>query len=163
MKVGVFFYSWTGHTKEVAGIIADHYIAELNEIKEKVDRKGRLDFFRGIFQAFFGSNVDIIMPSNKPEDYDMVFLGTPVWAGRQVPAIKTFVEKTNWADKPTFIFLCQSANSQKYMNTVSLFMEGHQANVIGSLYINDKCSKEEIKERVLEKISKLKINKKEEE
>lgn len=91
MKTLIVFYSNTGNTSKLAKILASKLESETLEIKDCRNRKGLIGFLRAGFDAIT-SNVTII--ENFTEDftkYDLVLIGTPVWAGRLTPAIRTFL------------------------------------------------------------------------
>ncbi|MFW6382081.1 MAG: flavodoxin family protein [Bacillota bacterium] len=95
MKALIVFYSNTGNTSKLAKILASKLESETLEIKDRRNRKGLIGFLRAGFDAIT-SNVTII--DNFTENfikYDLVLIGTPVWAGRVTPAIRTFLIGNN--------------------------------------------------------------------
>lgn len=91
MKTLIVFYSNTGNTLKLAKVLADKLESETLEIKDRRNRKGLIGFLRAGFDAIT-SNVTIIEDFNlKFADYDLVIIGTPIWAGRLTPAIRTFL------------------------------------------------------------------------
>ncbi|MGA3052059.1 MAG: hypothetical protein ABSE00_09090 [Chitinispirillaceae bacterium] len=90
-KILVVYYSKTGTTERVSRDVASALNADLERV---VDRKNRNGFF-----AFFSSGKDAMgkkqtsiepLPRD-PASYDLVVVGTPVWAGNITPAIRTFL------------------------------------------------------------------------
>lgn len=148
MKKAVFFYSWKGFTRKVAEVIAEKMSAELIEIREAKERKGISGFLGGILEAIRKKHINIVFPMQKPEEYDIVFLMTPIWAGNPSPAIRTFVEKTNWADKKTVVVVTQGASGNSYTEKIKLFMENNQANVLSGIYFRDKTPEDAIREKI---------------
>lgn len=91
MKTLIVFYSNTGNTSKLARIIADKLEGETLEIKDQRNRNGLIGFLRAGFDAIT-SNVTIIENFNlELPEYDLVIIGTPIWAGRLTPAIRTFL------------------------------------------------------------------------
>lgn len=109
-KVLVAFFSCSGVTKNVAQTIADAAGADLYEIKPKVpytaadlnwmDKKSR-------------SSVEMKDPSSRPaiegkvtnmDEYDIVFLGFPIWWYVAPTIINTFLESYDFSEKTIILF-----------------------------------------------------------
>ncbi|MBN2407790.1 MAG: flavodoxin [Elusimicrobia bacterium] len=90
MKILVASYSRTGKTKKLAGKIAPVLSADTDEIIDKKKRKGVLGFIIGGFDALKEKLTDIEISEN-PADYDIVVIGTPVWAGNVTPAVRRYL------------------------------------------------------------------------
>ena len=91
MKTLVIFYSRTGNTRKVAESISKALKSDLTEIFPKQEFKGFFGFFRGGFQAAM-QKTPKIKPIKKKE-YDLVVIGTPVWAGNMSSPVRTFLKK----------------------------------------------------------------------
>ncbi len=89
-KILVVFYSRTGNTKKLAEKIARKLDADIEEIIDKKSRKGILGYVFGGRDAFRKSTTEIIFKKD-PEKYRLVVIGTPVWAGTVVPAVRTYL------------------------------------------------------------------------
>lgn len=91
MKTLIVFYSNTGNTSKLAKVLASKLKSDTLEIKDRRNRKGLIGFLRAGFDAIT-SNVTIIEDFTQDfTKYDLVLIGTPVWAGRITPAIRTFL------------------------------------------------------------------------
>jgi len=51
--------------------------------------------------------------STHPEEYDLLFIGTPVWAGTVAPALNTFFLKVPLKDKKIALFCCSGGMEGK--------------------------------------------------
>lgn len=103
MKTLVVYYSRTGNTKKVAKIIADKLKADLDEIIDLKNRSGILGFiFAG--RDAVKKNLTKIAFTKNPADYDLVIIGTPVWATTATPAVRTYLSQ-----------------NKKSLNTVAFF------------------------------------------
>lgn len=91
MKVLVAFYSRTGTTKEVAARIAAELAADQEEIVDQKNRQGVLGFIGGGKDATLKRLAKINDIQKPPEQYDVVVIGTPVWANTMAPAIRTYL------------------------------------------------------------------------
>lgn len=88
-KTLVVYYTSTGNTRRVAEVVAERLTADLEEIRPKdkveVDIKGKgLRNFLNMGRVVFGGKakraVDLESPIHDPADYDLVVVGTPVYA-----------------------------------------------------------------------------------
>jgi len=107
MKALVMYYSRTGNTRKIAEAIAEALRADAEvELEEIVDIKKR----RGVF-GFIGSGKDAVLKRTTTiepiradlSSYDLVVVGTPVWAGSVASPIRTFLsEHGNNVKQPAF-------------------------------------------------------------
>lgn len=81
-KILVVYYSRTGHTEQVARALADKLGADLEPIREARNRKGIWEYFRSGREALTGRLPEIEPARHDPAAYDIVLLGSPVWASR---------------------------------------------------------------------------------
>lgn len=116
MKTLVVYYSLEGNTKEAAEQIAKAISADLLELKpiKDVPKEGGKKFFLGGMKAMFGTGTKLQTIESNPLEYDRIILGTPVWAGKPAPAIKTFLKKYEVKDKVSSLFTFSgSGNDEK--------------------------------------------------
>ncbi len=111
MKTAVVYYSLEGNTKKVANQIsaklnADIY--ELKEIKCKVPKEGFSKFFWGGKQVFMKETPDLEKLNFNVDEYDCIFIGTPVWSFTYSPAIRSFFKKYTLKGKKIGIFCSHS-------------------------------------------------------
>jgi len=89
----VVYYSRTGTTAAVAQLIASGIGAELEKIEDKKDRRGLLGALRTGKDVFLNKLAEIEQPKNDPSNYDLVIIGTPVWAGGLSLPVKAYILK----------------------------------------------------------------------
>lgn len=104
MKVAVIYYSRTGKTKKVAEELALIFGAEVARVLDKKERKGIIGYFGAGKDALLKRKVEIELPSLNPQDYELIFIGTPVWANGVTPAIRTYLKRTKIRDKKIGLF-----------------------------------------------------------
>jgi flavodoxin len=90
MKTLVAFYSRTGNTKKVAEKIAAKLNANVEEIIDKKKRSGIFGWFGAAWDAA-KKRFTVIETKFNPEEYDLVIIGTPVWASDISPAVRTYI------------------------------------------------------------------------
>jgi flavodoxin len=103
----VAYYSWTGKTDKVGRAIAAALSADVEEIRELKPRKGFFAFMRAAIEASRRKASLISAPATDAAAYDVVILGTPVWAGEMAPALRAYIEreKTKFKDVAFFCTL----------------------------------------------------------
>lgn len=91
MKTLVVFYSRTGRTRKVAEKLARLMGAETEELLEPgKDRAGALGFMLAGRDAMLKRPVDLAPVEKDPAAFDLVVLGSPVWAFTMCPAIRAY-------------------------------------------------------------------------
>ncbi|MGE5558412.1 MAG: flavodoxin family protein [Bacillota bacterium] len=105
MKAVVFYYSYSGKTKLVAEALGRSLRAEVREIKE-VKKRGVLGaYFFGGRDALRGKSSEIQPCNTDLKGFDMVLIGTPIWAGRPTPAVNALLAKLDFTGKKVGAFV----------------------------------------------------------
>jgi flavodoxin len=107
MKKLVAYYSYEGNTKLIAETIAEAIDADILEIKpeKEMSSKGFMKFVWGGSKVFMGNKPKLKPLSKDPNDYDLIFIGTPIWAWAPTPPIKTFM-MDHLPEKKKLAFFC---------------------------------------------------------
>ena len=92
MRILVAFYSRTGHTRKLGRRIAKELKADTDEIHDLTDRSGILGWLAAGRDAWKHNPTEIRFRKN-PEKYDLVIVGTPIWAATQAPATMVYLER----------------------------------------------------------------------
>lgn len=112
MKSLIVFYSQSGNTRFAAQQIAAQTGADVLEIapREAYPDKGFQKYFWGGKSAVMGDTPELLPYDVNLDDYDMVILGTPVWASNITPPLRTFVcnHRDVLAAKKLALFVCFS-------------------------------------------------------
>lgn len=95
MKTLVVFTSRTGYCRHLAMEIAEVLDADAEEVVDLKSRHGILGYISSRLDAWNGRPAEIVAPAphKHPRHYGMVVIGTPVWAGRITPAIRTYLRR----------------------------------------------------------------------
>lgn len=105
-KVLVVYYSQTSNTKAVAQEIASQLGADIEEIVavnpydgdfQATIERGKKELDEGIYPEIQAFKADIA-------DYDVVFIGYPIWFGTYAPPIATFLDKVDLSGKKVVPF-----------------------------------------------------------
>jgi len=89
-KTLIAYYSRTGNTKKVGEKISKMLNADIDEIIDKTSRDGIKGWLIGGRDAMREKETKIKYKKN-PSKYDLVIIGTPVWAFTLTPAIRAYL------------------------------------------------------------------------
>ena len=79
--------------KKVGDEIAKSTGADVEEIVSKVNYNGKVGFVRGGKDAISAKIIDLEPLKFNPEDYDLIYLGVPVWAGKAANPIISYIKQ----------------------------------------------------------------------
>jgi flavodoxin len=114
MKTLVVYYSKSGNTRRVAQEIAKALGAETEEIVEVgVKRTGILGFLRAGRGGMMREKSQIETPKKRPGDFDLVFVGSPVWGWNLAPAVRSYLAAVDLGQKPMALFCTMGSNGAK--------------------------------------------------
>lgn len=97
MKTLVVYYSLTGHTRRVAERLARLLDGSALAITEPVPRHGMTGYGRSLYEAVSGRDARIEPPLRDPAAYDLVLIGTPVWAWHLSSPVRALARR--WATR----------------------------------------------------------------
>ena len=92
MRAKIIYYSYSGNTKRVADVLAEHLEKEyeVNILKlEALDES--TSFFQQAKRALFHKKAKISCLDFDLSNSDLICLGTPVWAFAPAPAMNTYL------------------------------------------------------------------------
>jgi len=106
-KTIIVYYSYEGNTKKIAEAMADHIQVDLMAIKPKKERrsKGLGKYFWGGYEALSGKSPELEPFEKDLGAYEVIILGTPVWAGTYSPPLNTLLEG-DFLNKKKIAFFC---------------------------------------------------------
>lgn len=104
MNCLIAYYTRTGNTEQVAKKIAEEVDADLEKIIDKKKRTGIIGWIRAGYDSVRGNLTEIETIEKEPNKYDLIILGTPIWAGNPTPAIKTYISDNKEAFKKIVLF-----------------------------------------------------------
>jgi len=109
-KILVVYYSRTGVTKKVGQAIAGALGCEQEEIIDRRDRMGPAGYMGAGRDAMFKRLTEIAPIKKDPSQYNLVIIGTPVWAFTMSAAIRTYLARNR--DKFNSVaFFCTEGGS----------------------------------------------------
>lgn len=106
MKSLVVYYTLDGHTRLLAEIIAQETGADIFELKpvKSTGKSGFAKYFLGGMRASLNMKTKLLTPLPDLKEYDLIFIGTPIWASRFTPAVNTFISGSDLTSKKLLFF-----------------------------------------------------------
>ncbi len=162
MKTLVVFYSLEGNTRAVAQIIAKSLGADLFEIKGK--KYYNLASAVALSKLHIDSKkmIEIEEFDLDLNDYDTVYIGTPVWWFTFTPPIRAFLNKVSLDGKKVNIFCTHGGDPGKTIPDLTELLKGAKVMSGTDFYTTRKLwSKEEKwKQKQSEVLAWVEYNKK---
>jgi flavodoxin len=90
-RILVVYYSRTGNTRTVAGELVAALHADVNQLDDSRDRSGVFGYLRCAREALKKRTIDLVPPAYDASSYEVVVLGTPVWAGNISSPLRSYV------------------------------------------------------------------------
>ena len=116
MKYLVAYYSRTGNTKQLAHQIAQALNADIDEIIDKKKRKGVGGWLSAGRDATGKRDTEITVKNN-PLDYEVIIVGSPVWASNLTPAIRKYLATYSLKSKKVAFFATSDSDDQSEVFT----------------------------------------------
>ncbi len=121
MKTLTVFYSRTGNTKKIAQEAAKLVQGDIEEIIDEKNRNGLLGWLISGMDAILKKYTSIKQIKKNPSQYDMVIIGTPIWATNISTPIRTYIH--NYKDDfKNVAFFCTS-DGDRPKDTLKMFKD----------------------------------------
>ena len=113
MRTLIVYFSLEGNTAHISDELAQRLGADTLRLRprEAYHTGGLKKYFWGGKSAVMSEAPELEPYDADPAAYDLVVLGTPVWAGRCTPPLRTFLSQHSLAGKRVAAFACASGNS----------------------------------------------------
>ena len=135
-NVLVIYYSRTGKTRAAAQFICETLGCDILEIKDLKDRSGISGFFSGARDARKKASTEISPNQFDLSNYDLIFIGAPVWASQFPPAILTFFDIADFTHKNVILFATLTIHmTPDNFNEYVEFLNSKGAKVIGRFLV----------------------------
>jgi len=110
MKTAVVFFSLKGNSSFVAEEIKNKLNADLIQLHVKDEKKrwGLFEFLWCCGLMSSGKKTPLKPYTFDPSSYDLIIIGTPVWASSPATPIKTFISEAGITGKKVALFVCHA-------------------------------------------------------
>ena len=129
----VVYYSYEGSTRLIAQTIAQTMDADVLECKpaKDIQSKGIMKYVWGGRQVIFKKRPYLESFDTNPMDYEVIIIGTPVWAFDYAPAIRSFVSQANLTKKKIGLFCCHEGAIGKTLENLKKVLS--ENTIIGEM------------------------------
>jgi menaquinone-dependent protoporphyrinogen IX oxidase len=135
MKALVIYYSRSSITKKIAQTISEKNNADIEEIVDTQQRGGIIGFIKSGFQAVYDKLTKIEDIKSNLDDYDLVILGTPVWAGKPSTPATTFIKKYHTKIKNLAVFITHANSNNSYQSAIDFIENAAGKKAIKTLSV----------------------------
>ncbi|MDY0093474.1 MAG: flavodoxin [Candidatus Vecturithrix sp.] len=127
IKKLVVYYSLGGNTTFIAKIIAETIQADILVLQPKKAMPSAkiLKFLWAGKQALAKEKPELLPFEKDPTSYDLIFLGTPVWAGSYAAALRTFFATVTLQHKNIALFCCYGGSEGKAIHDMKEALAGN--------------------------------------
>ncbi|MEI6835697.1 MAG: flavodoxin [Candidatus Falkowbacteria bacterium] len=106
MKSIIIYYSLDGNVKLLSETMAQEIGADILplQLKRAIKTGTFMKYFWGGRQVIMKSTPELEALTLNPNDYDLIIIGTPVWASNYTPAIRSFLLNNQLSHKKIALF-----------------------------------------------------------
>ena len=155
-KTLVIYYSLTGRTKDIALQIQKFTNANIYEIKTKEEvKQGPSLYITSKKQISSKNYPEIINDFPNIEEYDTIFVGSPIWWYTATPAVLEFLKQFDFKNKNVVPFSTQGSNYGSYFEDFkekaknAKILKGESFNNLDSSY------NEQVKNKIITWLNSL--------
>ncbi|MDR2623824.1 MAG: flavodoxin domain-containing protein [Methanobrevibacter sp.] len=136
MKTLILYYSGTGKTEIVAKTLSSQLSGDLLKVTDHKERNSFKSRIRSAIDAFRENKTKISPKKLDLDDYDLIYVGTPVWMTNPVPAIITAIDTYNFKGKNIVLFATmKNVGGNKAIKRMDEKFQSRGARVINSFTI----------------------------
>ena len=156
MKSLVVYYTRTGNAKFVAETIAAELGSDIEEVVDLKKRAGKIGWMSAGKDATQEKQTQIGPTTRVPQDYDLIVLGTPIWASKPTPAIRTYIAKNDLSGKKVALFFTMDSNLKQAVGKTKALIPN--VTFVGDIAIPRALDKkDETEKQIADWCSSLKI------
>lgn len=157
VKVAIVYFSLEGNTEYVADKISEYIDVDVLRLEPvKNYPQGNVSkYVWGGKSATFGEKPKLVPYQFSANQYDVIIIGTPVWASTFTPPIKTFLKENNISEKKIALYVCYAGGQTKkcfnklkkelpdcdIITTLALLDPKTKQNAINDVKIKEFCAK----------------------
>lgn len=160
MKSLIIYYSLGGNTKFIANQIKLETGSDILELKPVKDLlpKGLSKYIWGGKQVVMNEKPELMPYNINLDEYEHIFIGSPVWVASFAPAIKTFLSENKIVNKKIIMFCCSGGGIGNFFNKFKKEFVGN--DIISQVEFIEplKANKEEVINKVKEFLNSLNMN-----
>ena len=160
-KTLILYYSRSGNTRAACEALQKEIGADIREIKDLNSRDKGFGMIAGMVKTILGMQTDIEPATVDFAPYNRIIISAPIWAAKFGLAMRTFVERSSFAEKDVIIFITSdSFIEEKYQQKHKDLVAASKGKVAGYFQVQatDLVKGEKVprtKEKIVEDTLKL--------
>ena len=160
-KTLILYYSRSGNTRAACEALQKEIGADIREIQDLNSRDKGFGMIAGMVKTILGMQTDIEPATVDFAPYDSIIISAPIWAAKFGLAMRTFVERSSFAEKDVIIFITSdSFIEEKYQQKHRDLVAASKGRVAGYFQVQatDLVNGEKVprtKEKIIEETLKL--------
>ncbi len=155
MKSLVVYYTRTGNAKFVAETIAAELSSDIEEIVDQKKRAGPLGWVSAGRDSTQEIETQIAATKLSPANYDLIVVGTPIWAWRPTPAIRTYTKQNDLSGKKIALFFTMDHEPKQAVEKTKALIPN--STFVGEITLaKPLANKQDTENKIVEWCSKLK-------
>lgn len=136
MKILIVYYSRTHKTDKIAKTLQNNLNCDIEKIDDYNKHKGIIGYLKGGFESATKKGCEIAPIIKDPSNYDLVIIGTPVWASNMASPIISYLE--NNKDKIKNIGCFCTCGGSGYKKTIENIATLSNKPLKASFYLTKK-------------------------
>lgn len=157
MKTLIVYYSRTGTTRKIAENISKALNADIEEIIDLKNRKGIIGYIMAGRDAMKNRLTRIKPIDKKPSKYDLIIIGSPVWAWSLSAPVRTYVHQNKpYMKGKKFAYFCTMGGSGFEKLFAQLEELTGQRSIATLTLTTKEVVKNQYKEKVKDFVEKIK-------
>ena len=143
LGAAVIFFSLDGNTRHLAELIAEGARAELIELTPRKEQPSgsTIKHIWGATQLSLPEEPLLEPIKQDPHDYDLLFVGTPVWSGGVAPPVRTFLRGTEFFRHRFALFAAYSGRTGRVFREFNELVRGNE--ILGELGVREPLQQED--------------------
>ena len=137
MKSLVVYNTRTGNTKFVAQTIAAQLGSDIEEVVDQKKRAGPLGWMSAGRDSTQEKEAEIAPTKLSPQNYDLIIIGTPIWAWRPTPAIRSYIKQNDLSGKKVALFFTLDHEPKEAVDRTKALLPN--STVVGELVCQNHC------------------------
>ena len=125
MKTAIIFYSRTGNTRHVAQILGEKLRGKKTDVDViEIKEEKRLSYLKAGYIGLKQKELPIKNTDVDLKKYDIIILGSPIWAGKLCPYLKTFLRQAkNVKGKTTAVYITCGGENKRQSKAIHPFIK----------------------------------------
>ncbi len=134
-QADIYYYSRTGNCQKVAETLSDNLNASTYQIEDTgIDFGGAIGWLKGGFYAFWQKQTEINVEFGQN---NIIYLITPVWAGKIPPGVRSFINSMDWSEKQLYLIATMMGGPGKVFASIEELLTDSNVEVLDRVSISE--------------------------